>query len=226
MEQVREIINQLQEKREESVNRIMTFSSENPEKRITNLRLKLEQCCSDITPGFIIDEFNEVVYNALFNYFLDIPDPNYDLNKGILILGDVGTGKTTIMRHFQRFLSFGSKNVFKIAESRLIVRDYLKSGIVGIEKWTFDLKAEGKHMNLCIDDLGLESEEAANYGQKIDVMGEVIADRYQLFIKFGIKTHAISNLGSDLKTKYDERISDRFREMFNIVKLTGISRRK
>jgi DNA replication protein DnaC len=180
-----------------------------------------------ICHGFKIDSENSEICEIMFNYFTNITDPRIDHKKGILLMGSVGTGKTDLFMIWQALM----KN-FRIAESRLIVRDYLKDGIKGLEKWSFNYQVNQHGVTrpepfvLCIDDFGLEKEEAGNFGNKADVISELVADRYNLFRNQGIKTHAISNLAEKLKDKYDERISDRFREMFNILKLTGKSRRK
>jgi hypothetical protein len=55
----------------------------------------------------------------------------------------------------------------------------------------------------------------------------VILDRYEIFIENKIKTHLTTNLtNSQLQTRYDLRVYDRLKEMFNFVILDGDSLRK
>jgi hypothetical protein len=215
-----------------SENKTMRTSNFSPE-RIEQLKRRFAEIASSLCDNWTVDQDNEPIYKLLFDYFLDIPNQAIDYRKGILLIGGVGPGKSTIFRQFQKFLTvLNHPNFFRMTESRLITRDFLRDGIEGLEKWTFNYQ-QNQHgvtlpqpFALCIDDLGLEAQEISNYGQKVDVISEIMADRYQLFINRGIKTHAITNLADDLKKNYDERINDRFREMFNVVKLTGKSRRK
>lgn len=71
-----------------------------------------------------------------------------------------------------------------------------------------------KHMRdvevLCIDDLGTEPRESMNYGDFVTAVMDIIFYRYNL----QLCTIATSNLApTDIKTYYDERFADRFREM-------------
>lgn len=191
------------------------------------LKRKFIAAALSICPAFVIDDNNRTDIQNLFNYFLGFSDCNLDLRKGIMLMGTVGTGKTDLMTIFAKFTGR-----FRITESRIIVREYMKDGVKGLERWSYnyELNQHGvsrpKPFELCIDDFGLEREEAGNFGNRQDVMSELMADRYQIFRNQGIKTHAITNLARGLESKYDERLNDRFREMFNVVKLTGNSRRK
>lgn len=229
---LKEIVKQVTGNGAGSANKTMMGSNYSP-MRIEDLKNRFAFIASELCHNWVVDSENESIYDLLFDYFLEIPGRDIDYKKGILLIGGVGPGKSTIFRQFQKFLSVTNHpNLFRMTESRTITRDFLRDGINGLEKWSFNY-GQNQHgvtlphpFNLCIDDLGLEAEEISNYGQKVDVISEIMADRYQLFVNQGIKTHAITNLADDLKKNYDERINDRFREMFNVVKLTGKSRRK
>jgi predicted ATPase len=185
---------------------------------------------------WIFDESNKCIYFDLLDYFNgseNFVKKGYSLEKGILLIGGIGTGKTSIMEHFKKYCFYtNNQNTFRIEESRIINREFVKNGFVGLEKYSTnpEYTEHGNIIpavfNLCIDDLALEREQEANYGNKIDVMSELIGDRYKL-LKKGKFTHATSNLSVDsLREKYKDRISDRFKEMFNILILDGKSRRK
>ena len=75
------------------------------------------------------------------------------------------------------------------------------------------------------DDFGSESP-VVHFGNKIDVMGEVIQDRYDHFIGTGMKTYLTSNLSEEeITDEYGARVSSRLREMCNFITLEGYDRR-
>ena len=71
--------------------------------------------------------------------------------------------------------------------------------------------------HLCLDDLGLE-QEVLHFGNRTNVLGEILYKRHQLLQEKEIYTHATTNLNAtELSEKYGNRMRSRMREMFNIV---------
>ena len=69
-------------------------------------------------------------------------------------------------------------------------------------------------VGLCIDDIGNE-DQGFHFGSKVDVVGHIIQTRYN---NRQYVIHATSNLKpDDLELKYDARIRDRMKEMFNLI---------
>lgn len=182
-----------------------------------------------------IDARNKPIFMMLIKYFNAIPSDEYSLSKGILLAGNVGTGKTKTVEVMHKFLSYmKNPNIYRLVESREIIRDFARSKFDGLEQYTWNPKLNQhsiitRHpVNICIDDLGLEKEQISNYGDKIDVISEFLIDRYNIFTdnKYGKFLHATTNLNPEqMKEKYGDRINDRFREMFNIILMVGKSRR-
>ena len=57
-----------------------------------------------------------------------------------------------------------------------------------------------------------------HYGKDCNVLGEIICNRYELFLKTRIKTHITTNLNaSELEQRYGLRVRSRMRELFNLV---------
>ena len=54
-------------------------------------------CCKYVCPGFKIDDSNRNIMNQLFLY-TEGRSEKLDSNKGLLLRGDIGTGKSTIMQ--------------------------------------------------------------------------------------------------------------------------------
>jgi DNA replication protein DnaC len=182
--------------------------------------------------NFSIKPLQEEYYINLYIYFSGSDKSKYDLNKGIMILGDVGTGKTLSMQIMQRlFRNFG------IVNTRYIIRDFLneqRSGTIidlygreSFKRRIGNSLDRNKPINWCFDDLGLENVEAKNYGNNIAVMEEILLDRYEMYCAYGMKTYGTTNLNVDMIEKsYGKRVRDRFRQMMNMVILSGESNRK
>lgn len=180
-----------------------------------------------------IDEQLMEHYFQLAMYFDKSPECKLDLNKGIMLTGSVGTGKTLLFKIMQRLF-----RTPKIIACRHIIREYLnaenKSGKVIDDYGRFSFKPKNgggydyeKPIHVCFDDLGLEEVDTKMYGNKANVMAEILLDRYEHFKTYKMLTHATTNLGaSALETNYGVRGRDRLREMMNVIEVTGNSKRK
>jgi DNA replication protein DnaC len=134
--------------------------------------------------------------------------------KGILINGKIGSGKTLIMESFMRtYNSLAEKEKqMQYKDSRLLFKEIIEDGVKAFSGGV-----------LFIDDLGKEPLEYINYGYKSLPMVELLSERYRL----GRLTFATSNFSVDktFREKYGDTISDRIKEMFNIIELKGESKR-
>lgn len=150
----------------------------------------------------------------------------HSLHKGIYLLGPIGVGKTITMRAFEYLrrafheatnAPYLDKGMITVVPSISLVTNYNLNG-------EESLRSIVNIPGLCIDDLGNE-EIGHHFGNKRDVVSQIIQMRYNT----GALTHATSNIKpTDLRQKYDERVIDRMREMFNVVKfdLNGKSMRR
>lgn len=162
--------------------------------------------------------------NNLFLYFIGSSDSSYDLRKGLWLEGAIGTGKTTIMNVFREFLIERRKG-FKMSTAGEIASIYSATGDLD----TFTLNITGyseKPIELCIDELGRELIPANYFGNKLNVMQYILQQRYGMWQSIGLKTHVTTNLDpKDIKSKYEDFIFDRCRQMYNVISLTGKSKR-
>ena len=70
------------------------------------------------------------------------------------------------------------------------------------------------------DELGAEETLTGHFGTPLNVMQYILMGRYDR--RFGDFTHVTTNLTlEDVKARYEDRIYDRCKEMFNIVYLGG-----
>jgi energy-coupling factor transporter ATP-binding protein EcfA2 len=177
--------------------------------------------------------------------------PNF--SKGLLIVGDYGNGKTTLMNTFEYLIEHNYKiaiserwdNInqwkrirFKIKACRDIASEYeyLKK-----DDSKQDFIEKYGRFNYCFDDITKE-QIASNFGLK-NVVQVVLENRYDdIFKKINNKklpnkTHGTINYHKEypnnlkiaiqsIGVKYEAHIYDRVLEMFNIIEFKGKSFRK
>lgn len=165
-----------------------------------------------ISKEFVIDNENKKIINQLYFYITKNKEFKGDLSKGILIIGNLGTGKTLIIKTVIEIISLLLNIKFKEFHAIALLK-YLQE----------DGEKELLKRPLFIDDLGKETKSVNNYGTISNPISDLFALRYE----FGGWTFATSNftLNKGLKSHYGETITDRFKEIFNIITLSGESRR-
>jgi energy-coupling factor transporter ATP-binding protein EcfA2 len=159
-----------------------------------------------------------------------------DTNKGILLSGPVGCGKTSLMKLLPHLAPH--KTNYEMVPARNIVFNFNASGFEILEKYN-------QTKNYCFDDLGVEPT-GCHYTKECNVMGEILLSRYDLFChpedviqslskydlgshqtKFRVKTHITTNLNSlELENKYGNRVRSRLRSMFNLISFDKNSKDK
>jgi len=170
---------------------------------------------------FEIDVFNQELIKRLCLYFAADPrveEYGMSLQKGLMLAGGTGSGKTTIMKAFRS----NPMQSFKLINCRTVGYNFSVNGFEEIRSYS---KAETMPINqfgqsdlgICFDDLGTD-EERKHYGDKINALTEVLLNRYDT-IPF-TKTHITTNLNADMiEAIYGSRIRSRLREMFNLINL-------
>jgi energy-coupling factor transporter ATP-binding protein EcfA2 len=163
---------------------------------------------------FKIYEEDLPIIRKLCYYFIkdveNCKNNGIDPDKGILLSGPVGCGKTTLMKLLRHIVP--SQRPYEIIPCRNIVFSFNHLGFKTIE-------AYGNTKFFCFDDLGVEPP-GRFYGKDLNVMGEVLLSRYELYLetKLNLKTHATTNLNAaELEDRYGNRVRSRMRELFNLV---------
>jgi DNA replication protein DnaC len=170
-------------------------------------------------PGFKLSTQEEHIYLSVAMYFTQDErfetEYGYDLKKGLKLYGNVGCGKTTLMKMFID----NPLQSHAVIHCRKVSSDFQKEGVEGIEKYYGYVNPGVKMMfghqdlGICFDDLGTESG-ARNYGNEANVMAEVILSRYES----RVPTHITTNLSADqIEEYYGVRVRSRMREMFNQI---------
>jgi len=165
-------------------------------------------------------EDREILFK-LCNYFIkdeiNCKKLNIDINKGILLTGPVGCGKTSLMKLLQYIVPH--QKSYKIIPTRNITFAFNHTGYKTIEHF-------GNNNFYCIDDLGVEPT-GRYFGKDCNVVGEILLSRYDLFLEHKLKTHATSNLNAqELEDRYGNRVRSRMRQLFNLIAFDNNSQDK
>lgn len=166
----------------------------------------------------------------LAGYFLrdqDICHHNQvDLQKGILLTGPIGCGKTTLM-NLSRFLC-QQDNHFIIKSVRDVAFEFIQDGYEVIHRYSRGKIYSSEYRNYCFDDLGTENN-MKHYGNECNVLGEILLSRYDLFVAGRLTTHITTNLSAtELEEAYGNRVRSRLREMVNLISfdISNLDKRK
>lgn len=179
---------------------------------------------------FKIVEEDKFLICRMLCYFLQDEKPaeklNINFNKGILITGPVGSGKTSIMNLMRFFLPI--QNRYNIKSCRDVSFDFIKDGYETIHRYSRHSFSNHNPITWCFDDLGTENN-LKYFGNECNVMAEVLLSRYDLFVSRKLLTHVTTNLSaSEIEEQYGNRIRSRLREMMNLISFekTTIDKRK
>lgn len=138
-----------------------------------------------------------------------------DLNKGILLTGPVGCGKTSLMHLIKPFLN--AKNDYKIKTTREVSFEFAKQGYESLQPYTQLMKNQSRLPGYCFDDLGAE-QQIKHFGNDCNVMSEILISRYEQFMANNTITHITTNLSAtEIETLYGNRLRSRMRAMFNLI---------
>ena len=153
-------------------------------------------------------------------YFLQdelaAPQLNIDLNKGILLTGPVGCGKTTLI-NLMKFFIQKHEQKFITKPCRDISFEFIQDGFSIVHKYSKGSLYEYAARPFCFDDLGTESS-LKYFGNECNVMAEILLSRYDLFVSKNLLTHLTTNLSAtEIEEMYGNRIRSRLREMLNLI---------
>ena len=163
------------------------------------------------------EDINPKLTSQLIYYVMRSDKFNGNLNKGILLVGQTGTGKTIYLKILSLTIGWLHKFRFLIHSMRDIETMYgRQEEVPGINQVMFGM-----------DDIGEEHDRVKVYGSDINVGIEVLSQRHSHMITDDSFTFGTSNLNRKmLMDKYGARIDSRISEMFNVIPVTGKDLRK
>lgn len=185
---------------------ILTYLQRNPKPeqvRIYNDPEKVAQIIQQMHPSWKYGETELKAIDAMFNS-----------HKWVLLMGNKGTGKTTLLRLVS--------DAFRLIEQR-------KCELISTAKFNLEFGKSGEdvilqreHGLLMLDDLGIENPVQTRYGTQTDPISIL------LFLRYESRARTFCSTNLDLKAlseRYGQRLTDRFREMFAVIAFEGESKR-
>lgn len=185
----------------------------------------------EVCPGFTLEEHQKAAFADIFQWMLQLPG-RLDPRKGLWIWGNIGTGKTTLLRVIDRALTRihnrTADDDFQITKW-ITFRTALDLADCYVDDGPLSIRRAAGIQRLAIDDVGVEPIAASHYGTPSNVIGELLMRRYELMgrnDRLRYQTFATTNMAPDeLAGRYGERVYDRLGEMFNFVQFGGFTRR-
>lgn len=167
-----------------------------------------------------------------------------DLNKGLMIVGGYGTGKTSILNTFHQMFKTAASMPIQVSDiegtQQLLGRYKLSFGYFTANDMVKTFEAISDHLEKemfwnrfskgfkYFDDIMTEST-ASNFG-KVEIFKDLFEMRYtngaKTIISLNYSGSSIDETLDSVSKKYGERVYDRIFEMFNIIELQGESLRK
>lgn len=136
-------------------------------------------------------------------------------NKGILLSGPIGCGKTSFM-NLMKYLA-PTENKFSVKPCRDISFEFIQDGYEIILRYSKGKLYQSEPRTYCFDDLGTENN-LKYFGNECNVMAEILLSRYDLFISKKLQTHITTNLSaSEIEKQYGNRVRSRLRELCNLI---------
>lgn len=166
----------------------------------------------------ILETDYPIVYKLIAYFLKDEPtcfQYNINLNKGILLSGPIGCGKTSLM-NLMKYLT-PTEHKFYVKPCRDISFEFIQDGYQIIHKYSIGKLYHSEPKTICFDDLGTESN-LKYYGNECNVMAEILLSRYDVYIAKRIQTHITTNLSAtEIETHYGNRVRSRLRQMVNLI---------
>ncbi len=159
------------------------------------------------------------IFNWVIGYRI-----NVNLNKGLMITGDYGTGKSVLMKAIVKFIDeyYSDKIVTNGIPSPLYVISHDISNAYIEQNITLLNKMKTTSV-LAIDDLGYEPKKVVSFGTEQHPFEEIMMYRYDRRRTILITTNlSLKQIGE----LYGEHVKDRLKQMVYIIEFKGESKRK
>ena len=169
---------------------------------------------------------------------IDIKIGDFNSMKGVYLYGDVGVGKTTLLKSITLFHAY-CNNVLHLSDFRDI-NDYKEDTyavncLTEVMKHQFSERELDHRLlvsNLLIDDLGKEAKSVQRFGNKVNLFEYIIFERYNNFKKRQAQgfNYLITNITSnntikEIRNDYGAYTADRLIEMCELIEWKGESKR-
>ena len=159
-----------------------------------------------------------IVYKLIAYFRKDEPtcfQYGINLQKGILLSGPIGCGKTSLM-NLMKYLT-PTEHKFSVKPCRDISFEFIQDGYEVIHRYSKGKLYQSEAKTICFDDLGTENN-LKYFGNECNVMAEILLSRYDLSISKKLQTHITTNLSAtEIEKNYGNRVRSRLRQMVNLI---------
>lgn len=182
-------------------------------------RAAVEKKGRELYPDFKIHEEDTHILRQLLCYFFQddkvATELGINLNKGIILSGPIGCGKTSLIS-LMRYMQPQEKR-FIVRSCRDVSFEFIQNGYEVIHRYSHRSFYNHEPQTYCFDDLGTE-KNLKYFGNETNVMAEILLSRYDLFVSRNLVTHLTTNLSaSEIEAAYGNRVRSRMRELFNLI---------
>lgn len=193
-------------------------------KRVEDAKILFKKVADLYCDGFEIDNENKDVVNSIIQYLnrdeafniITKKGQRQSLDKGLLLMGNAGSGKTTIIEICQVLLRESPYRFIK-KTCPSVVDEFSTSGVTALKQ------LQG---NIFFDDLTAE-RTAIHYQDKREIMQDIIFSRYDDLAQKGWISHFTTMEKPDtIRQRYGEFVWSRLQQMCNIFILGGSSNSK
>lgn len=170
--------------------------------------------------GFVVDKFNEPIIQQLYLYLRIDERFDGDLQKGIMLMGKYGCGKTLILESIVEMYN----TILRELQIQRPVLKFMKSMEL-LETLKEKSVKSFSLLPLVIDEFGREPKQIMDFGNLRSPIIELLCERYDT----GAWTHGTTNFTLDTfyaENQYGQMTADRLKSMFNFIELKGDSRRR
>ena len=199
----------------------------------TSISKSVEPIITELTEGEIVEslkliietvteqELNEESKEQIKKLAQSLTDKKRNF---IILSGNCGTGKTTLMNAVSRLIEAlrWNGNYNQSTGLKIVPRGAKKVFATEVNKNTFELLQDWQGV-LMIDDFGIEPISNNDFGTIKTPMIDFIMHRYEERFPIIFSTNLCVD---DIKKRYGDRITDRFRERASLIKFTNKSYRK
>lgn len=165
----------------------------------------------------IFREDHDVIYKLLVYAIGDQENAlkhGLSLKKGLLLIGPDGCGKSSLMKLLRFFQP--QHNRYSVRTCRDISFAFIRDGYEIIHQYTYG-PLHDPFRKYCFVGFGTEIYPKY-YGNECNVLGEILLNRYELFVAKGLLTHGTSSCNSsEIEKFYGNGVRSRMRVMFNLV---------
>lgn len=170
--------------------------------------------------NFEFDQYNEPIIRQLFLYLTRDVSFAGELEKGIMLQGKYGCGKTVLMgTYFQIHNYIVKRLALHIPNITFIKSSQLQELLIKQSSSNFEFRP------LIIDEFGREAKTVQDFGNILHPVSELLSIRSDN----NSITHGTTNFTWETLTSneyYGGMIGDRLKMMFNFIPMKGESRRK